>query len=75
MFHKLSNKEFENDKYIQGIIEGMIFSMNDIPADKEKTIEEIKQLRKKIKLEYYKEKQKEISVKIAMNEEMGEDEP
>lgn len=66
-------KEFENDKYIQGIIEGMIFSMNDIPADKEKTIEEIKQLQKKIKLEYYKEKQKEISVKIAMNEEMGED--
>ncbi|MBP5204175.1 DNA primase [bacterium] len=69
----LYNK-FQNDPDLQKMIEDTIFSISEINEDKTKAQEDIKEIAKRIKIDYYKEEQKQLRMKIAMNEELDNDE-
>ena len=56
------------------MIEDTIFSISEINEDKTKAQEDIKEIAKRIKIDYYKEEQKQLRMKIAMNEELDNDE-
>lgn len=64
--------QFENDPVMQNIVEQLIFKMTDRIRSEKYLEEEIKKIQKNIKIKYYTERQKNITVKIAMNEEMKE---
>lgn len=64
--------KFQDDSEIQSILENLIFQIEDFPSSKDEILVEIQQLEKNIKIDYYTKLQKNISVKIAMNEEVGE---
>ncbi len=64
--------KFQDDNEIQSILENLIFKIEDFPSSKDEMLAEIQQLEKNIKIDYYTKLQKNISVKIAMNEEVGE---
>ncbi|MGI6484045.1 MAG: DNA primase [Candidatus Dojkabacteria bacterium] len=58
---------------IQEILEDMIFNAKDLPNDVELE-DEIKDIKKKIKVTYYKNIQKNLVSKIAMSEELEKEE-
>ena len=66
--------KFQNDPELQKMIEDTIFSISEINEDKTKAQEDIKEIAKRIKIDYYKEEQKQLRTKIAMNEELDNDE-
>ena len=68
LLKKLGKKE-----EIQGILEGMIFNAKDLPSEIELE-NEIKGIQKKIKIAYYKNIQKNLVSKIAMSEELENEE-
>lgn len=68
LLKKLGKKE-----EIQGILEDMIFNAKDLPNDVELE-DEIKGIKKKIKVTYYKNIQKNLVSKIAMSEELEKEE-
>ena len=64
----LYEKIRENSK-IKSTFEDIIFNLTDIPESQEEIKKQIALISKKIKEDYYKRKQKELSVKIAIAEE------
>ncbi len=64
-------KQFDNNIEVKEILENLIFQAKDIPTTQEEIENELRSLEKKIKIEYYRTEQKNISAKIAMNEEIG----
>ena len=66
-------KEFNNDPELQKMVEDTIFSMSEINEDKTNAQEDIKEIAKRIKIDYYKDKQNQLRTKIAMNEELDND--
>ena len=56
---------------VRETFENLIFDLTDIPEKKEDIVKELETTKEKLKEKYLKEKQKELSVKIAMAEEDG----
>lgn len=64
-------EKLKNEKETYSTFENLLFDLTDIPTDKESLLSEISQLYNKLNISYFKRKQKEISVKIAIAEENG----
>lgn len=69
----LYEKIKENEE-IRPLFEDIIFNLTDIPKTQEEIKGEILMLAKKIKEDYYKDKQKNLSIKIAIAEENNDNE-
>lgn len=67
-------KESENDEDIKEILDDMIFNTLNLPEKKEDIEKDLLFTTKNIKVEYYKARQKELSTKIAMSEELENEE-
>ncbi len=65
--------ELESDNVAKALLEDMIFSAKDLSDGESDIKSEVDNLQKKIKLEYYKSKQKQLTGKIAMAEELSDD--
>lgn len=63
-------KESENDEDIKEILDDMIFNTLNLPEKKEDIEKDLLFTARNIKVEYYKTKQKELSAKISMSEEL-----
>lgn len=59
----------KNDSDINTVFEDLIFDLNDMPTTQEEVISELKIVKKRLESAYLKNKQKELSVKIAIAEE------
>lgn len=59
----------KNDSDINTVFEDLIFDLNDMPTTQEEVIGELKIVKKRLESAYLKNKQKELSVKIAIAEE------
>ncbi|MGI5897893.1 MAG: DNA primase [Candidatus Dojkabacteria bacterium] len=64
-------QKFADNPEAKEILEDLIFQATDLATKKEDILEELKFLKKKIKIEYYRALQKNLSSRIAMTEEMG----
>jgi DNA primase len=75
---KLSRKdlyeEIRKDQELLEVFENIVFSLSDIPETQKDIEDKLKILSAKIKADYYKKKQKELSVKIAIAEENNDNE-
>jgi hypothetical protein len=69
----LYEKIKENEEILP-LFEDIIFNLTDIPKTQEEIKGEILMLAKKIKEDYYKDKQKNLSIKIAIAEENNDNE-
>lgn len=67
-------KESENDEDIKEILDDMIFNTLNLPEKKEDIEKDLLFTARNIKVEYYKTKQKELSAKISMSEELENEE-
>lgn len=67
-------KESENDEDIKEILDDMIFNTLNLPEKKEDIEKDLLFTARNIKVEYYKAKQKELSAKISMSEELENEE-
>jgi DNA primase len=59
----------KEDEKINPIFENIIFNLVNLPTKEEDIVEEITVLAKRLKMQFLKGKQKELSVKIALTEE------
>ena len=66
--------ENENNEDLKEILDDMIFNTLNLPEKEEDIERDLLFTIKNIKVEYYKAKQKELSTKIAMSEELENEE-
>lgn len=67
-------KESENDEDIKEILDDMIFNTMNLPENDDEMEKDMVFTIKKIKVEYYKAREKALSAKIAMTEELENEE-
>lgn len=67
-------KENDENEDIREILDDMVFNTLNLPENKEEREKDLIFTIKKIKVEYYQARQKELSTKIAMSEELENEE-
>jgi hypothetical protein len=76
--HNYKNKEelysiLKENSEVEETFEGLIFDLSDMPTNPEEIAQEIEIIKKRLRENYLRNQQKEISVKIAMAEERNEE--
>ena len=66
-------EKIRKNRDVSALFEDIIFNLTDVPQTQKEIKEQIEIITKKIKEEYYKGKQKELSMKIAIAEENNDD--
>ena len=66
--------EIEKNDDAQSILEEMIFNIKNLPQDQDGIKKELKSIIRMVKIDYYKNLQKELSSQVAMSEELEDDE-
>lgn len=67
-------QKIERDPKAQKVLEDVIFNIQSLPQEQEDIKKELASIIKMIKMEYYKDLQKELSSQVAMSEELEDDE-